>query len=91
MNGLFDSLSNKFTSSVAGLIPKAVKESFTNNLCDDVKKAFDDTLQSYADINSGCSNAQNKNLDMQFIINGVTEFEDSHLKQIEKDTTKLTT
>ena len=84
MNGLFDSLSNKFTS-IAQLIPKAVKEFFTIHLYDDVNKAVNGTVPSYADISSGRSITQNKNPDVQFIINGVTEFEDSYLKQIEKD------
>ena len=83
LNGLFDSLSNKFTSSIAELIPEAVKESITSHLYDDVKKAVNETLPTYADISSGRSNAQYKKTDLQFIINGVTESEDSYLKQIE--------
>ena len=42
-----------------------------------------DTCHPMPDVSSGRSNAQNKNLDLQFIINGVTESADSHLKQIE--------
>ena len=91
LNGIFDSLSNKFTSSIADLIPKAVKESITSNSYDDVKKGVNDTLPFYADICSGRSNAQNKNLDLQFIINDVTESENSYLKQIENDKTKVKT
>ena len=85
LNGLIGSLRNKFTSSIAKLIPKAVKESITSHLYDDVKKAVNDTLPSYADISSGRLKAQNKNPDLQFITNGVTESEDSYLNQIEKD------
>ena len=48
LNGLFDSLSNKFTSSIEELIPKAVKESITSHLYADVMKAVKDTLPSYA-------------------------------------------
>ena len=36
MNGLFDPLKNKFSSSIAELIPKAVKESITSRLYDDI-------------------------------------------------------
>ena len=89
LNGLFDSLSNKITSLIAELIPKAVKESVTSHLYDDVKKAVNDTLPSYADISSGRSNAQYKNPDLQFIINCVTESEDSYLKQNEKDSMEV--
>ena len=89
LNGLFDSLSNKFTSSIAELIPKAVKESITSHLYDDVRKGVNETLPSYADISSGRSNAQYKNLDLQFFTNGVTESEDSYLKQIEKDSMEV--
>ena len=84
LNGLFDSLRNKFTSSIAELIPKADKESITSHLYNDVKKVVNDPFPSFADISSGHSNAQNKNLDLQFIINGVTESEDSYLKQTER-------
>ena len=89
LNGLFDSLSNKLISSIAELIPKAVKESNTSHLYDNVEKAINETLPSYADISSGRSNAQYKNPDLQFIINGVTESEDSYLKQIEKDSMEV--
>ena len=53
MNGLFDSLSNKFTSSIAEFVPEAVKESITSHMYDDFKKAVNDTLPSYADISAG--------------------------------------
>ena len=81
MNRLFDSLSNTFTSSIAELIPKAVKESFASHLYDDVKKFFNETLPSYTDISSSRSKAQYRNPDLQFIINVVTESEDSYLKE----------
>ena len=89
LNGLFDSLSNKFTSSIAELILKVVKESITSHLYNDVKKAVNETLRSHADNSSGRSNAQYKNPDLQFIINGVTESEDSYLKHIEKDSMEV--
>ena len=89
LNGLFDSLSNKFTSSIAELIPKAVKESFISHFYDGVKKSVNETIPTYADISSVRSTTQYKNLDLQFIINGVTESEDSYLKQIEKDSIEV--
>ena len=89
LNGLFDSLSNKFTSSIAELIPKVVKESITSHLCDNVKKTVNGKLPSYTYVSSVHSNAQYKNPDLQFIINGVTESEDSYLKQIEKDSMEV--
>ena len=38
LKDLFDSLTNKFTSSVAEVIHKAIKVYFTSQLYDDVKK-----------------------------------------------------
>ena len=40
-------------------------------------------------LTSGRSKAQNKNPDLQFIINGATESEDSYLSQIEKDSMEV--
>ena len=40
-------------------------------------------MPAYTNITSGRSNDQNKNLDLQFIINDVTESEEWYLKQIE--------
>ena len=89
LNGLFDSLSKKFTSSIAEIIPKAVKESITSHLYHDLKKAVSDTIPSYADISSGRSINQNKDPDLKFIMNGGTESEDSYLKHIEKHSVEV--
>ena len=82
LNGLFDSLSNKYTASITELFPKAVKEYITSHLYDDFKKAVNDTLPSLADISADCSNAKINNFYLQFIINVLTESKDSYVKQI---------
>ena len=84
MKGLFDSSGKKFKSSNPELIPKAVTESLTSHLKDDVKKAVNETIIFHIDNNSGQSNVQNKNLDLYPIMNDDTESEVTYLKQIEE-------
>ena len=83
MKGLFDSSGKKFKSSNPELIPKAVTQSLTSHLKDDVKKAVNETIIFHIDNNSGQSNVQNKNLDLYPIMNDDTESEVTYLKQIE--------
>ena len=83
LNSLFNSFSTKVNTLISEFIPKAIKDTVPLLLKENVSKAVDHSIPSYSDVVGG--NFVREKKEIQFVITGSTETEDSYLKQIEKD------